>query len=88
MVKFQFCIYLVLYSTCLVKKIFLLLSICSFPSLLIFLFCIELYGSLDILTFHTILGFFERINAIFSFLLTLGQVSCPATQLLSIISAH
>lgn len=60
----------------------------SFPfvSSLIFSFCIELYVSLNILIFHTRRGLFKRINVFVFFPLTLGQVSCPATQLLSIIN--
>lgn len=56
------------------------------PSFLIFSFCIELYVSLNILIFHTRRGPFERINVFVFFPLTLGQVSCSATQLLSIIN--
>lgn len=78
---------LVLYSTCLVKNFFCCCLFVLFLLCLYFYFVIELYVSLDILIFHTRLGFFERINAIVFFSLTLGQVSCPATQLLSIISA-
>ena len=78
---------LVLYSTYLVKKFFCCCLFVLFLLCLYFYFVIELYVSLDILIFHTRLGFFERLNATVFFSLTLGQVSCPATQLLSIISA-
>lgn len=74
-------VFLARYSTC-------LSFVLSFPflSLLIFSFCVELYVSLSILIFHTRRGLFERINVFVFFPLTLGQVSCPATQLLSIIN--
>ena len=67
------------------KKFFVVVYL--FFSFFAYIFILLLYVSLDILIFHTRLGFFERINATVFFSLTLGQVSCPATQLLSIISA-